>query len=286
MPAPTPDSTDSVLPATDAREPPDTTVNSVRASTLISLTAPFANVSVAESVQDVGTPTPVAAAGDEGDARRDTEQDRVLDTESGSVTFTAPPPWGVTIAHPGVDEMDTTSAEDDERDSAPTATLRLYNESLRDMVRLFAYCGATVTFSIDRALTSANVPSASAANANTCAVEPSAVSTCIKLALTLNTLVDDVIEDGAAATLAPVSTYARRAMIATIVSFTTRPFDTPAAEMMAEPFDTPVTTALETEATALLELTKEANDVTSAPAIVVKPTPPKSASSRKRAVSN
>ena len=124
-PAPTPDLTDSVVPVTDARELPDTTVKSVRASALISLTAPFANVRVAESAQAVDTPTPAAAAGDEGDVRRDAEHERVVDTGSGSVTFTAPPPSGVTIAHPGVDEMDATSAEDDERDSAPTATLRL-----------------------------------------------------------------------------------------------------------------------------------------------------------------
>jgi len=70
-PAPAFGKIDRTREETLASVPPEVTVNTVRASAPIAFTNPFANVSDAESVQDVATPTPAAAAAEVGAARRD-----------------------------------------------------------------------------------------------------------------------------------------------------------------------------------------------------------------------
>ncbi len=110
-----PDEADRTFPVTDASAPPETTVNTVRGSVPMGVTAPFAYAIDAERVQDVATPTPGADAADVGEARRDAEHAMVVDTGNGSVTFTEPPPGAVAtaqLAGTGV-SMLTTSADDE-----------------------------------------------------------------------------------------------------------------------------------------------------------------------------
>ena len=122
-----PDEADRTFPVTDASAPPETTVNTVRGSVPMGVTAPFAYVIDAESVQDVATPTPGADAAEVDAARRDAEHEMVVDTGEGSVTLTVPPPGVATTAQlAGTGAlMLTTSAEDDEKLLAPAATARL-----------------------------------------------------------------------------------------------------------------------------------------------------------------
>ena len=72
-------------------------------------------------------------------------------------------------------------------------------------MRLFAYCGATVTLRVDSVLTSANVPSERARYAKTCAVAPSAVRVSDTAAVIAALLVDDASVAGDTVTLAPVT---------------------------------------------------------------------------------
>ena len=156
---------------------------------------------------------------------------------------------------------------------------------LRERDKLCANCGATVTFRVVHALTSANVPSERAAYANTCAVAPSAVSDWLTLAVTPAVLVEEAGTDGDTATDAPVSAYARMLEINTDVGLTVRVLDAPAAEMVTVPRETPDTAWPTTAATAALLDVKVASRVRSTLDSVVRPTPPRSANSRKSAVS-
>ena len=105
---------------------PAMTVKTVRASLPIAFITPFANVSDAVREHEVATPTPGAAAADVGDARRDEEHKRRVDTGGGSVTLMLAPPVGALIVQaPAEGDMFTTSAVADEKESAPTGTARL-----------------------------------------------------------------------------------------------------------------------------------------------------------------
>ena len=110
-----PDEADRTFPVTDASAPPETTVNTVRGSVPMGVTAPFAYAIDADSVHEVATPTPGADAGDAGAARRDAEQVMVVDKGEGRVTLTVPPP-GVTnraqLARTGVSRV-AMSADDE-----------------------------------------------------------------------------------------------------------------------------------------------------------------------------
>ena len=94
LPKLTPERTARTPPKVVASVPPETTVKTVRESVVIVFTAPFANVRVADKAHDVATPTPVAAAAEVGDARREAEQKMAVEMGAGSVTLTVAPPDG------------------------------------------------------------------------------------------------------------------------------------------------------------------------------------------------
>ena len=130
------------------------------------------------------------------------------------------------------------------------------------------------------------MPSESAANAKTCAVAPSAESTCVTDAVTDTGLVADRRVNGDTATVAPVTAYARRPVIATEVALTNSPLDAAPAKMVTSPAARPFTVCPETATIDVSDAVNVALGVTSAPTSVVRPVPPRSASNRKRAVSN
>ena len=153
-------------------------------------------------------------------------------------------------------------------------------------MRLCTKSGATVTLRVGHALTSAKVPSEKARYANTCAVKPSAVSVWLNTAVTPALLVEEVSVDGDTVTTEPVNAYARMPVTVAVNSpLTESVFDAPAAERVKMPALFPVTDAPETVAMAVSELEKVASALTSASTRIGRPTPPKSASSRKSAVS-
>ena len=113
-------------PVIVAKDVPEMTVKTVRASVLITLTTLFAKVSDAEREQEVGTPTPGAAAAEVGDARRNAVQEMAVETGGGSVTLMLALPTGaLTVQALAAGERLTASAAVEEKESAPTGTVKL-----------------------------------------------------------------------------------------------------------------------------------------------------------------